>query len=791
MPIVGAVRLRFRAEARQRWRSWALLAVLVGLAAGGAVAAVAGARRTETAYPRFVEGTRAFDVLVTNGSTPELFNRQFDLDEVAGLPQVSDSAPVSYWFPEGETPDGRPLAAPDITPFAGTDGRFGTELNRARVLDGRLPEGEDELAISFLAAERLGLAVGDSLPLKLTGLDVLRGAAAPPPRTDFRVVGIVAVQGAFPPISLAGGIPSMVLPSEAFARRHPDASQALAVRLRHGRADLAAFNAELERLAPGTQIISLTEREITPVVQRGLDVQATVLRLLALVLAAIALLVAGLALSRELAAGSTDVEVLSALGMTRGQRRALGAARALAVAIGAAVVGAVVAVALSPLAPVGVARKAELSPGVEANLAVLWLGAAATVALVTAAGALPAWWPAGPARRRAEPRPSRLGSALSRSGAPTPATVGVRLALEPGRGATAVPLWSTIVGTALGVAVIAGVLSFAGNIRHLFDDPSLYGWNWDVQVGSSFSPELVDAAARMAEDPSVEAVALAAQSRLTVGGTPVDVLGLESVQGSLEPTVVEGRPARAPDEVLLGARTLREINGAVGETTTVAVGDRTVRLRIVGRGVLSDFGGEAGLGRGAAMTFEGLRRLVPEATRNVALVRFRPGADRGALVERLRQDHVDEGVYVPQKPSDLAELERVSSLPFVVAGLLGVLAVATLASTVATSVRRRRRDLAVLKVLGFVRSQVRATVAWQSSTLAVAAGLIGLPLGIAAGRAAWDVFADRLGVPPQPVTPVLAVAVLVPVLLLLANVVAAVPGRVAARMRPAAALRTE
>jgi ABC-type antimicrobial peptide transport system permease subunit len=97
----------------------------------------------------------------------------------------------------------------------------------------------------------------------------------------------------------------------------------------------------------------------------------------------------------------------------------------------------------------------------------------------------------------------------------------------------------------------------------------------------------------------------------------------------------------------------------------------------------------------------------------------------------------------------------------------------------------------VLKVLGFVRSQIRATVAWQSSTLALLAGLVGLPLGIAAGRTAWDVFAGRLGVPPRPVTPVVAVAVLLPVLLVLANVVAAVPGRVAARMRPAAALRTE
>jgi ABC-type antimicrobial peptide transport system permease subunit len=160
-------------------------------------------------------------------------------------------------------------------------------------------------------------------------------------------------------------------------------------------------------------------------------------------------------------------------------------------------------------------------------------------------------------------------------------------------------------------------------------------------------------------------------------------------------------------------------------------------------------------------------------------------------VARLRTDYAEEGVYTPAKPSDLADLERISSLPFVVAGLLGMLAVATLASTVATSVRRRRRDLAVLKVLGFVRSQVRAAVAWQSSTLALVAAVLGVPLGIAAGRLAWDVFADRLGVPPRAVTPVLAVVLLVPLLLVLANVVAAVPGRMAARMRPAGALRTE
>ncbi len=788
---MGAVRLRFRAEVRQRWRAWALLTVVVGLVAGGALAVLAGARRTETAYQRFVEGTRGFDVIVPNGSSPELFNHQFDLDEMAHLPQVTDSARILYWFPSGETPSGRALASPDITPIAGDDGRFGTELNRAEALEGRLPRAEDELAVSFLAAERFDLHVGDVLPLRLTGPGAAAEPDAPLPTRPMRVVGVVAIQGAFPPLSISGSVPPMVMLSEAYARRHPDAAGLLAVRLRGGRADVPAFTAELERLAPGTPVITLTEREITPAVQRGLDVQATVLRLLGAVLAAVAVLVAGLSLSREIAAGSTDAEVLSALGMTRGQRRALGAARSLAVATGAAVVAVAVAIALSPLTPVGVARKAELHRGLAVNLAVLGGGAVATVALVALAGALPAWWASRPVRRRADIRPSRLGSALIRSGAPTPATAGVRLALEPGRGATAVPVRTTIIGTAVGIAIIAGVLSFAGSVRHLFDEPSLYGWSWDVQIGGGFSPELSAEAARIARDPAAGAVALAAQARLTIGDSQVDALGIESMRGRVEPTVVDGQAPALPDEVLLGGRTLRDLGLSVGDTVPVTFGDKTARLRIVARGVLNEFGGAAGLGEGAAMTADGLQRLVPDAPRNTVLIRARPGADQDALLQRLRADYADEGVYVPEKPSDLADLERVSSLPFVIAGLLGLLALATLTSTVATSVRRRRRDLAVLKVLGFVRSQVRATVAWQSSTLAVVAGLIGLPLGIAAGRAVWDVFADRLGVPPQPVTPVLAVALLVPVLLLLANVVAAVPGQVAARMRPADALRTE
>ena len=134
---------------------------------------------------------------------------------------------------------------------------------------------------------------------------------------------------------------------------------------------------------------------------------------------------------------------------------------------------------------------------------------------------------------------------------------------------------------------------------------------------------------------------------------------------------------------------------------------------------------------------------------------------------------------------------RVDNMPSVIAGLMTLLAVAALAHALVTAVRRRRVELAILKTLGFSRAQLRGTVAWQASVLTLVAVVVGLPIGVAAGRWAWRVFADQLGIVFVPVVPVLLVVALVPAALLLANLVAAAPGYLAARTRPANALRAE
>ena len=124
-------------------------------------------------------------------------------------------------------------------------------------------------------------------------------------------------------------------------------------------------------------------------------------------------------------------------------------------------------------------------------------------------------------------------------------------------------------------------------------------------------------------------------------------------------------------------------------------------------------------------------------------------------------------------------------------GLLAALAAGVTAHVLVTSVRRRRRDLAILKTLGLLPRQVRAAVAWQATTLAVAGVAIAIPVGVAVGRWGWTAFAGRLGVVADPVVPLLGVLTVVPATLVLANVVAAGPGWAAGRVPPASVLRAE
>ena len=262
--------------------------------------------------------------------------------------------------------------------------------------------------------------------------------------------------------------------------------------------------------------------------------------------------------------------------------------------------------------------------------------------------------------------------------------------------------------------------------------------------------------------------------------------------------MLAGRAPAAPDEIALGAQTLRAIHARVGQTVPVTVEQVAADLpsvrrdmRITGVAVLPAFGRgtftPTGLGTGAVTTATLLSVLsVPDATTLCAsktatcysffLLRLRPGTDAAAAAATLTNSVTKAGCppgscawSTTSGPADIKDYASVRDTPLVLAAVLIVFAVGTLAHVLLTGVRRRRRDLALLKTLGFERSQVLGVVAWEASAFAVVALLIGLPLGVLAGRWAWAYFANAAGAPAAASVPLTAVLLAIPVTLALAN----------------------
>ncbi len=118
-------------------------------------------------------------------------------------------------------------------------------------------------------------------------------------------------------------------------------------------------------------------------------------------------------------------------------------------------------------------------------------------------------------------------------------------------------------------------------------------------------------------------------------------------------------------------------------------------------------------------------------------------------------------------------------------------AIVALGLTLTSSVRRRRRDLALLKTLGFTQRQLSAAVAWQATVDAVVGIVIGLPLGIVIGRELWILFARNINAVPDATVPVISVLLVAIGTLVFTNLVAVLPGLSAARTSTALVLRAE
>jgi ABC-type lipoprotein release transport system permease subunit len=785
------IALHVRAQLRARWRSWLAWVLVVGVATGIPVAVLAGAERTQTAYDRFLDTSEAFDVLVTNGGTsPTNLNRQFDFDALARRPEVAASSLFAYYFPFGVRDDGLPISPQSVTPFALLDDHFGTTFNQLRMLEGRMPTAEDEIAVSPLAADALSAGVGDTVRMDLLSAEAAFTATLAEhqdPAGRFRVVGEVAVQAGFPPVT--GGIPAPVFLARSFASANPTYAEVMAVKLAPG-AVTAAFIDTLQELGAPDQVASTSRAELRAPVQRGLDAQATALRVFALLVAVIASFLVFQALRRRMALDAVDDPVWVALGATDADLRRSRVVIGLLVAPLAAVASAGTAIALSAVFPVGVGRDVESEPGVRVDGFVVALGVLVVLALVVVFLFAGAWWQSKVDRTARRPRrPAQVAPRLASSGLPVTVAFGMGMAVDGGRGTRSVPLRSTLFTLAVGIAAVAAVLVFSSSQQHLFDKPELFGWAWDLQIGDAFAGSLDDLAAELEDEPRADAVALATVDRVTIGDQTFDVLAI-AADGGIEPTVVDGVPPAEDDEIMLGSRTARRLGLSIGDTLTARSGDQEAELQVVGVGVLPDFAGTAGLGEGVEVTLDGLRRLTPDLVTDAVLIDTVPGPDGQELIDELVLRSPGNS-YLPSKPSDLAALARLGGLPSVVALLLTVAGLLSLIGTLVATARRRRGELATLKAVGLRRAQLGSVVLWQAATFAVLAAAVAIPTGIVAGRLLWLVFSDRLGVPYEPAVPAGWVAALALASVVLALVAAVGPAVAVARTRPGPALRAE
>jgi ABC-type lipoprotein release transport system permease subunit len=762
---MNAFMLRARADLRSSWRAWLALVLIAGTSAGVVIAAVAGGRRADTAMRRFETAEHAIDVFV------------FDRPSAAELPHVRTAVPTVIF----STANNDAAAVGDVT------GRLGTSINRFRILAGRAasPDRTNEIVASAAYTRRYGLHVGSTVHLPLVDRANRHRSFA------FTVVGIEVS-----PIDITPnlGIAPPVYLSPAFVRRYQSSiasDQALAIRL-DTRANVPAFERALERGSEPAFLIRQTDHSAA--VQRSLHLQAVALWIVALCFGLVALLVAAQLFARQAFLESVDYPTMRALGSTRAELFASSTARALLAGATTTIVAVGVAVLLSPIAPLGHARDAEPNPGFALDAKVLATGAAVTFLVTVVLSAVPAWFavryrdPTGTDRLR----PSLATRAVDAFRLGPSVGVGMRMALERGRGRTAVPALASIVGVTIAIAALAGSTTFGASLDHLLATPRLYGWGWDASIDSDRAIPVRS----MRADPDVAAFSIGESGiPLQVENKRLDALTYNRVVGDLSPVVTHGRAPVADDEILLGSRTMRATHAHIGDGVTVHVVSiaRRRAFRVVGEGVLPA-NPASRFGEGAAMTLAGLETIAPKGSLGAteAIVQFAPTVAPEQAIARLQARLGDNyTVNSPQQPSDIVNFGGIQDLPVALAALLGVLGGVVLLHTLVTSTRRRRPDFAVLRALGFRRRDVRRTVTSQAATLMTIAVLVGLPLGAAGGRAYWRRFAEQLGTIPVPVTPVVVVLGVLPVALVAAGVLAMLPSRLACRAAPAETLRAE
>jgi len=778
-----------RAQIRRRWRALVALTVFVGVLGGIAISLVAGSRRSSSVVERYLAAGVPYDLLVF---APWL--TQEDVLAIPGVERVDISAYV-----------GLTLVGSDGTAADGVDG-LATDWSSLdptfRILDGAAPDRSDpnQVLVNEPFVQKFGLTTGDRLDVQMFGLDqyeqVSTGDYRPTgPHYELEIAGVVRT-----PYDIAvdvvekvdGSANGGVLISGDFYRDHRaeflDFGAAFDVLLAPG-TDRDAFRAALRDTAPaGEPAPSIGPPRFSDrreSLEAPANLETAALLLLGVGVAVAAAAATGLLLRAEQRFHDDDGPRLAALGVTASQRGTIAMARSLTVAAGGAVLAVAVAVALSGRYPVGIGRQLELDAGVDLNVAVLALGALLIAAVVVFLAFLLGRRVSAP--RRLPTRRATLAHHLARAGVPTDVVLGTRLAFPAG---------AAIAAGAASLAIVAAVGGYVGGVDHLYDEPSARGWPWDAVIGNVNFQLADDTAARLADDPRIEALTLARYCQVSLDGRAVEVLAIDPA-GTAPPTVTSGRLPVTAREIGLGAPLADQLGVDAGDDVAFSVADgecvsdatpaNDLALTVVGT-VRAPVLGESELGEVAVVTIDALADAGGDATLQLVLAKF-AGDDPAATAVELDRE-LSEEMMTDSIPARIVTLHRVRDLPMIGLLLAGAMGSIVLAYSLATGVRRRMRELAVLRAFGMRTRRVGRVLTWQGVALALATLSVGVPIGLVAASVLWRNVATDLGVSVNLVIAPWLFAV--PVLVLIVAIAASwSPARRARRQRVAAILRVE
>jgi ABC-type lipoprotein release transport system permease subunit len=800
--------------------------LLIGSVGGIAMASIAGARRTESSFHQFLASTNPSDLaLVTAIYHPDPTGYDAHLiQEIRHLPHVTRVESEAGYQAGIVGPNGylvsSALSSSAVTLYSSVDGLF-FKMDRLVVLSGRMPNPRrrDEVAITADVARLLKVRLGSKLSLGVVG-DVQSTTNCQKCKPTFHgvvsVVGIVTTSNGLV-VDDTDRIPT-IFATPAFTKPllHCCADPTISfLQISGGSRNVAVVESEIARILPRglPQLFNPTASVSEAIAQRVISPEAIALGIFGLIVSLVTLIIAVQLLGRQLRLWADELAIVRALGAGPTTTSVDGLIGVVGAVVVGSILAGVVAFALSPLAPIGLVRPIYPTRGFAFDGVVLGLGVLLLLVILTvfavAIGFRRA--PHRIARRSTlvSARSSKAVRAAMVMGLPVPAVCGIRFALVSGDGRQSSPVRSAVVGAVVAVTVVVATFIFGSSLNTLVQRPPLYGWNWNVVMAAAGGVGVMPQKQTVKElnaDPDVAAWSGVDFAQLQIDGKTVSVLGVNP-GASVVPPILSGHGIESAGQVVLGSVTLAQLHKRVGGTVRVsdATGKSTT-LRIVGTATFPAVGGQqhTELGTGALLDF----RLIPKSARNLfnlpgggpnaVFVRLKTPTDANALarldkivpiLERAAMDSVS--VIGVQRPAVIADAGTLRATPQYLASALAVSAVVALGLTLIASVRRRRRDLALLKALGFTQRQLAAAVAWQATVAAVIGLALGVPIGTVVGRELWTLFARSINVVPEPTVPVLSIALLGVGALAFANVIALLPGRSAARTSAALVLRAE